>query len=147
MFGVDKTLKNVREFDNFNFWNVYDYIYENKSINDIYLIHPSINNKSVDPELSNFSELFLTKTGASTFVNFSVHPFKDSDIIEWYERIKIAKEIFKNNVIDCYDLEEILLKNKITNIVIKNDINIFNCEKHKRVYLDDDYSVFSINQG
>lgn len=89
-----------------------NYIISNKGEDDIYLIPIEWEN-------------FRLSTNAPIFVDRKSHPYKDTEIIEWYRRIKLAGEFYSYDYVE--DVE--YLKNEgITHIITSKPNSINNTE-------------------
>ncbi len=61
-----------------------DYVHQTMKPGDVYLIPPD------DAEFDDF-RLY---TGAPIFINWKSHPYKDTEVLEWYRRLQLAEKFY-----------------------------------------------------
>lgn len=131
-YGLYGTIKQFDEYRNLENNAMINFVKENKSTEDIYLIPPKL-----------FE--FRLNTGVPVFVTTKSHPYKDVELLEWHERVKLSKIFYdKNNENKCNILVKIKEDYKITHVVLPegqfNDK--FDCLKE--IYKDKEYGVYKI---
>ena len=110
-----------------------NFITATKTKDDIYLIPLNL-------------ERFRLQTGARILVDKKSHPFKDVEVIEWYDRIQSAKAFYNGNPESkCDVLQEISFQYGVTHIVYNNKKNSLNCNFLNKIFDDGKYSVFKID--
>lgn len=116
-----------------------DFVKETKKSGELYMIPPK------EPDLNNF-RLY---TGAPTFVNWKSHPYKDTDFLEWYDRVQTALGFYDTHYLDeaaaCEMLIEISLNYGITHVVIKRRDAQLGCDFVIETYREQKFTVFAIN--
>ncbi|NEP73355.1 MAG: hypothetical protein F6K25_19590 [Okeania sp. SIO2G4] len=113
---------------------IMEYVKENKQAGDIYLV-PYASGKFVD---------FRIATGAPILINLKSHPYKDTEVIEWHNRLLMAQQFYDNFAIaKCQALQNLIDKYQITHIIIKNDDSI-QCSGVERTYIDNLYKMYQI---
>ena len=61
---------------------------------------------------------FRLETGARTFVDWKSHPYRDSELLEWYRRIELVKALAKINPERyCDEIHRLVLSEGITHVV------------------------------
>ena len=81
-------------------------------------------------------------TSVPIFTDWKSHPYKDVDLLEWYERVKLVKRIYSGNI-SCDSLINVLKKYKVTHIVTSKTYNLCsNCIES--VYSDTNSQIFKI---
>lgn len=106
---------------------VMSHVAEHKSPNDIYLVPVKM-------------EDFRLVTGAAIFVDFKSVPYRDVDVLEWYQRFKQANYFYQNA--DCNSLPA-LYERGITHVVLPVDFPV-KCPALTKLYQDDSYGLFSL---
>lgn len=103
---------------------------------NLYLIPPEI-------------ESFRLATKIPIFVDLKSHPYKDIEVIEWFNKMKIAEEIYstKNAEIVCNRLEKLNIKYGITHVIWKNNSLVINCSILKELYKDADFLIYEIRKN
>jgi len=109
-----------------------NFVKKTKSPGEIYLIPTGL-------------QKFRLYTGAPIFVDWKSHPWKDIEVIEWYNRIVGARSFYREDEIDCQKLKKISVDYGVTHVVLENRHFSSRCVVLHEVYKDDDYSVFKIN--
>ena len=112
---------------------VYKFIKENKIPGDVYLI-------PVKEQKFEFDD-FRLFTGASAFVDFKAHPYKDIELIEWYRRVRISNDFYKNPT--CENLKIILENDKLSQIVLYENQSL-ECKNLNKVYEDSSYKLYKL---
>jgi len=86
---------------------------------------------------------FRLATSAPVYIDFKSIPYRDSDVLEWYRRVQLAKRFYKQG--NCQALEEIASENSITHIVIESGASGARCLPQKPIYSDENYQIYEIN--
>lgn len=117
-----------------------DYVSKNKQPGELYMIPPK------EPDLNNF-RLY---TGAPTFINWKSHPYKDTDVLEWYHRVQISLDFYDAQYADpdraCILLDEIVQQYGVTDVVVKRKDAVLNCEFVHPTYVETKFTMFSIDR-
>jgi hypothetical protein len=98
------------------------------------------------PHMTEFDK-FRLETGIPILVNWKTHPYKDTQVIEWYDRIQLASEFYAaaGKPECCGMLEDITRNYKITHVIIDAKADIAaNCPGLTEIYHDAFYSVYRI---
>lgn len=110
-----------------------------KKPGDLFLIPPGVNQET---DMQNF-RLF---TGAPVLVDYKSHPYKDGEIIEWFDRIDTAHDFYysgRDGRALCTLLEKITADYGITHVVATAE-HPLDCEIAETIYRDAHYSVYRI---
>jgi hypothetical protein len=92
-------------------------------------------------------ETFRLAARVPILADFKSHPFKDTEIIEWYNRIKVAEDFYAaRGETACSILENISSKYSISHVVMKNDSSIANCEMLHELYKDTDFVIYELSR-
>jgi len=117
-----------------------DYVRARKQPGELYMIPPK------EPDLNDF-RLY---TGAPTFINWKSHPYKDTDILEWYSRVQTALAFYDAQYSDqekaCQLLDEIVSKYNVTHVVVKRKDAQLNCPDVHPTYQETKFTVFAIDR-
>jgi hypothetical protein len=84
---------------------------------------------------------FRLATGAPVFVDFKAIPYKDTDVLEWHRRVRLAERFYKTP--DCQLLEEIASSGHVTHLVWPANERL-DCPALEAVYQDEAYWLFQI---
>lgn len=85
---------------------------------------------------------FRLAAGAPVFVDFKSIPYRDSDVLEWYRRVKLADRFYNQE--DCNLLPE-FIQSGVTKIVIEGDkAHDPPCTFLKPVYRNEMYQIYAI---
>lgn len=99
---------------------------------DLYLIPPELDSIRI-------------AAGVPILVDLKTHPFKDTEILEWYDRIKSANNFYDSSgETACNVLQEISTKYNITDVMTK--LPIVDCEIVHEEYRDADSLIYKINR-
>jgi hypothetical protein len=88
---------------------------------------------------------FRLYTGVPILVNFKSHPYKDVEVIEWYERVESAVKFYETPPSDrCTALDGLLDRYSITHVVAPNRRPWMECGRVNVIYEDANYAVYKI---
>jgi hypothetical protein len=97
------------------------------------------------------NDIFLTPTklqdfrlaaGAPVFVDFKSIPYRDSDVLEWYRRVRLADRFYNQE--DCSLLPD-FIQSGVTKIVIESDATHDPpCPSLKPVYQNEMYQIYAV---
>ena len=95
-------------------------------------------------------EQFRLASGVPIFVDWKSVPFKDSELMEWYERVQLAKTFYEaSNAADAGNALNNILKNHalITDIVATHELgHLFNIPYLRPVFQDKEYIIFHLEK-
>ena len=91
-------------------------------------------------------ENFRLETGAPALVDFKAVPYRDADVLEWYERISLARRFYRAPTIDCSLLRQIHRTYRITHLVLETERFSADCTFLKPVYRDGVFGVYEIGE-
>jgi hypothetical protein len=83
---------------------------------------------------------FRLESGAPAFVDFKSIPYKDSDVLEWYRRVRLAERFYANG--DCSLLERLVREEGITHIVVEAGATQPSCSGIEAIYQDGQYILW-----
>ena len=109
-----------------------DFVKKTKSPGEIYFIPTGL-------------AKFRLYTGAPIFITFKSHPYKDIEVMEWYDRILAARSFYGEDKINCQMLKKLSVDYGVTHVILENRHFSAGCSFLRELYKDDDYSVFKIN--
>ncbi|MEH0153774.1 DUF6798 domain-containing protein [Limibacter armeniacum] len=107
---------------------MYSFVKEHSKKGDLYLVPIAY-------------EDFRIKTLTPIFSDFKSHPYKDSEVIEWYNRIEIIKKIY-NKGFECDSLRYLCQKYGVTHLL--SDKSISTCGFMNLIYKDSQFSIYQI---
>jgi hypothetical protein len=117
-----------------------DFVRNTKQPGELYMIPPK------DAVLNNF-RLY---SGAPILINWKSHPYKDTDILEWYHRVETAQAFYNAESNDkdntCQLLEEIEHEYGVTHVVVKGEKAFLDCPFVSPTYAQRKFSVFAIER-
>lgn len=115
---------------------IMDYVKQTKAPGDVYLVPPK------EPLFDDF-RLY---TGAPIFVNWKSHPYKDSEVLEWYARVQRADEFYDaaNLLQKCELLQGLIQDYPITHVVIKSKEIRLPCAFTTEVFRTEQYALYKI---
>lgn len=132
IFGIYFNYKKYKQHNTADFLPMMAFVADTKTKDDIYLIPTEL-------------KRFRLQTGVRIFVDKKTHPYKDSEVIDWYDRIQIANKLFNSGTeLHCNVLQGISSKYHITHIVINSKEHVLNCNFSVKTFNDGIYSVYKI---
>jgi len=103
--------------------------------NTLYLVPPHLEN-------------FRLNAAVPTFVDYKSHPYKDTEVIEWYKQYQFSSELYATKGLtmgQCQLALETIQEYGITHIVKEQDNPQFPCLKLTEIYSNEIYSVHLIH--
>ena len=107
------------------------FVEKTKTMGDLYLVPTKMQD-------------FRLATGAPIFVDFKSIPYQDTDVLEWYRRVRLANRFYRNINKECELLEQLTVEDRITHIVIDTNEITDDCALSHQVYRDDNFSIYSV---
>jgi hypothetical protein len=117
-----------------------DYVRATFQPGDLYMIPPN------EAELNDF-RLY---TGSPILINWKSHPYKDTDLLEWYQRVEIAQAFYNAEKSDqeaaCQLLEEIEREYEVTHVVVNRKDAALDCPFISSTYDETRFTIFAIER-
>lgn len=109
------------------------YVRQHRTPGQIYLIPPKM-------------EAFRLETGLPVFVDFKSIPYRDVEVLAWYERVQQARFFYRDDPeqISCSTLDSIFELEEITHVVLEVEQFGLECAGLSPRYQDDNYAVFEL---
>lgn len=99
---------------------------------NLYLIPPDV-------------ESFRLAARVPILVDFKSHPYKDTEIVEWFNRVEIAKDFYASSRdTACSILKNMSDKYGITHVIFRSDSSIANCGLLHELYRDTDFAIYEV---
>ncbi len=89
-------------------------------------------------------EQFRLATGAPIYADFKSTPDRDSEIMEWYRRIRLVIAFYNTQGDVCSELHTFARNEAVTDVVLHSDSLVNACPGLELVYQDSHYSVYSL---
>ncbi len=89
---------------------------------------------------------FRLLTGAPIVINAKSHPYKDVEVIDWFERVDRVSEFYDERPAERCDVlvNDLLPNYPITHVVMPNTRRDLECDRIEKIYEDTYYDVYSI---
>jgi hypothetical protein len=104
---------------------LYQFVNQHKLPGEVYLIPVKMQD-------------FRLESGAPVYIDFKSIPYKDVEVLEWYQRNLLANRFYQKP--DCAMLPELITQG-ITNVITSVEQKLPACPGWMAVYTDTDYSV------
>ncbi|MGB9773923.1 MAG: DUF6798 domain-containing protein [Bacteroidota bacterium] len=89
-------------------------------------------------------ESFRLAARVPIFVDFKSHPYKDTELVEWFNRVQTAKNFYSSSGdAACSILRNISDKYKVTHVISKS--SIANCGMLHELYADADFVIYEVH--
>lgn len=90
---------------------------------------------------------FRLATGAPIFVDFKSIPYRGSDVLAWYERIRVAQFFYRDQVtdVDCGQLDRALAAG-VTHVVLSRPQFGADCEGLHKLWGDSSFALYRIDR-
>lgn len=109
-----------------------NFVRETKETGDAYLVPPDLQQL----------QKFRLYTGVPIFINQKSHPYKDTEVIEWYNRLTLATQVYESDGDRCQRLQQLTSDYNLTHVVAQRQ-NDFQCELQV-LYQDREYTVYKL---
>ena len=117
------------------FFEMLGYVRQNMQPDDLYL---------VPAEEGRFNE-FRIHSGAPTFITWKSHPYKDTEVLEWYHRVQLANNFYSGEWADaCPTLQDMRQEYPLTHVIFYRKKAQLSCEFVSEVFRNAQYSVYKI---
>lgn len=91
-------------------------------------------------------DLFRLAAGVPIFVDYKSNPYKDTDVIEWFNSVKIANDFYAaSRQTACNILDNMTDKYGITDVILRSESSIANCGLLREVYRDADFAIYAVH--
>ncbi|MDJ0632949.1 MAG: hypothetical protein QNJ34_07140 [Xenococcaceae cyanobacterium MO_188.B29] len=110
-----------------------NFVKANKQPKDTYLVPPN----------SQQLQKFRLYTGVPIFINKKSHPYKDTEVIEWYDRVMLASQVYEKKGDRCQLLQQLDTDYDLTHVVAERE-NKFSCSFLTTLYRDHKYIIYKI---
>jgi hypothetical protein len=89
---------------------------------------------------------FRLVTGAPAMVDFKSIPYRGDQLLEWYDRLRLAELIYRDRVeqVNCERLADAAREYGVTHLVLDQDLLGLDCPGLRRLYVDNSYAVASL---
>jgi hypothetical protein len=112
-----------------------EFVKQNKTANDLYLV----------PHTSGNFIPFRLQTGAPILINRKSHPYKDTEVIEWHNRLMMAQQFYAPEFrpTRCQTLDKIVNLYQVTHVILEQGDSL-ECGGWANIYGDDTYKVYRV---
>jgi len=109
------------------------YVREHAEGDQLYMIPPKL-------------QVFRLETGEPAMVEFKSIPYQDREVLEWYERVRLAQYFYRDRVeyINCDLLGEAAGNYEVTHVVLAEDQLGVDCPDLLELFRDDAYGVYRL---
>lgn len=112
-----------------------DFVKQNKQSGQIYLV----------PTDTRDLTKFRLYTGVPILINRKSHPYKDVEVVEWYNRVEMANKFYANDRNSCSTLHNLVKKYNITHAVLEKEQFNLQCDLlSQKLYKDEKYAVYDL---
>ena len=111
-----------------------DFVRENRQSGQTYLIPPDMRDM----------KKFRLSTGVPIFINSKTHPYKDTEVLEWIDRLGKARNFYQMSDRSCQILSDLVANYSITHVVLYQEQRNLECDRLKNIYRNKKYQVAKI---
>jgi hypothetical protein len=89
---------------------------------------------------------FRLVTGAPALVDFKSIPYRDVDVLEWRQRLRMADWFYREDPasVDCTLLDELAQDYGVTHVILDDDLLDLSCPQLRRVYRDSHFAIHRV---
>lgn len=84
---------------------------------------------------------FRLATGMPAYVDFKSIPYVSEDVLEWYRRIQVAEDFYRDGIRSCTSLEQLAYSEGVTGVIVEQSEEPVDCPGWMEVYEDEYYRV------
>ncbi|NLG50693.1 MAG: hypothetical protein GX552_11330 [Chloroflexi bacterium] len=130
--GAQNTVTQAAEQAEHTHTPMQTFVERNKSVGQVYLVPPEW-------------QTFRLDTGAAIFVDWKSHPYKDAEVLEWYERVQLAQQFYEyRDGLDVESLRAICQRGGVTHVVLPTWRSGALPEQLVEVHRDSAYGVYRV---
>ncbi len=89
---------------------------------------------------------FRLRSGAPTFVDWKSHPLKDSEVLEWRRRIRLARRAYRFDY-QCKVIGHLRGRAELTHVVVRSDRLQPHCTLLREVYRNPRYVLYAVDRA
>lgn len=92
-------------------------------------------------------ERFRLATGLPIFIDWKSHPYRDDEVLEWHERIRLAKAFYQAENADdaAVALESIRKRSPVTHVILEaGQEGLLDAKRYRPVFQDGKYMVVEV---
>ncbi len=113
-----------------------DFVIQQRAEGQVYL---------VPPRDADFDD-FRIYTGVPIYINWKSHPYKDTELVEWYRRVQAASDFYEADpTTQCQMLADFHQQAAVTDVIFSNKTDSLACEFTQEIYREQNYAVYSID--
>jgi hypothetical protein len=129
--GIGDQLKELNREHSYD--PVMEFVKQHKTANDLYLV----------PHTSGNFIPFRLQTGAPIFINQKSHPYKDTEVIEWHDRLMMAQQFYgpEFRPTRCQTLNKIITLYPVTHVILEQGDSL-ECKGWENIYTSEPYKVY-----
>jgi len=133
VLGVQAQIKELKREPDYQ--PMMEFVKNNRQPDQLYLI----------PHISGNFVAFRLQTGVPILVNYKTHPYKDTEVIEWHDRMMMSQKFYAPEFRDtrCRGLREIVETYGITHVVTELGDAIA-CGGTREIYADPKFKIYEI---
>jgi hypothetical protein len=144
IMGSVKQVKKLTKYD--GNMPTMNFVKQTRQSGESYLIPFDISEDSSETSKYRNLDKFRLYTGVPIFVNFKSHPYKDTEIIEWYNRVLMAQRFYEaQDNTSCELLNTFASDYGITHVVFQNPYPHAQCDRLEKLYENFHHVVYRIN--
>lgn len=99
----------------------------------------------VPPREADFDD-FRIYTGVPIYINWKSHPYKDTELVEWYRRVQAASDFYEADPRNqCQMLVDFHQQAGVTQVIFSNKTDSLACEFTQEIYREQNFAIYSID--
>ena len=84
------------------------------------------------------------QSGLPQLVSWKSHPYKDLEVLEWYRRYLLAKDVFTGKIIDCGTLTEAVKTYGTTHLLLESPNKVMDCADATSVFENEKARIYRL---
>jgi hypothetical protein len=77
-------------------------------------------------------------------VSWKTHPYKDVEVLEWYDRFLLAARVFKGKTVNCAALDRAIKDYGVTHLLLEGPVRAVNCDRADVVFGDEEARIYRL---
>ena len=113
-----------------------DFVIQQRAAGQVYL---------VPPRDADFDD-FRIYTGVPIYINWKSHPYKDTELVEWYHRVQAASDFYEADPIaQCQMLADFHQQAGVTDVIFSKKTDSLDCDLTHEIYREQNFAVYSVD--
>ena len=113
-----------------------DFVISQRAEGQVYLVPPR------EPDFDDFR----IYTGVPLYINWKSHPYKDTELVEWYHRVQVAGDFYQADpATQCQMLADFNQRAGVNRVIFKSKDASLDCGFTQEIYREQNFVIYRID--